>query len=1082
MKKIRLKIILTISMLVVIFSSIQFYYAYRQIQDSVDHLHQEQLDIALNFELSIREYVSQILRPMVGGYLPEDEFIPEIMSSSYVSRLIFEKVRNRFPDLVVKFSSDNPRNPANRGSASEINLIAFFNAHPEIREWTDEISLSGIEYLARFRPMRMEQRCLACHGDPADAPPGLLARYGDTASFHLPIDRVVGLETVALPAGMSKSTIMKQTVRNFSFIFGAILCLFFSIVLVLRFMINDRRLAERVLAENEKEKSIILDSLHDSVFYFGSPKLDLVWSNRRALDMTGLTAEELSRTPCFQYMGKEKPCENCPVLATFASGSADEAEIQTPEGKWWYVRSFPVNDTAGKLKGVVKVVSDITARRIAEKMVEESRERYRLIFNLAPVGIFHFDQNGVITECNHQFVRMMGSSHLKLIGINMLENLSDSAVLKQLQAALQGEKSHYEGWYTSVTGERKLFLNVDFMPVRDAQGRVTGGIGVNADLTERVNAEQMVRESEEKYRLLAETSSDGIYEIDTGGKITYASSASEHIFGYSVKEVIGNHFNRYFQEPESVQAMQLFEQVVGGERIKSRHLVIRAKDGSTVHVEASVTPIIRNGRVDNIQVIGRNITERIRIQRELADSELKYRLIFNSASVGFFYFDTNGVISDNNPKAQEMMGAGAHQIAGFDLLSGIENLQVLQAIKSCLNGIYAGYEGEYTSVTGGRTRHLKADFVPIVSSKDQVIGGLCVAEDITLRVMAEAALLSSEEKARTLLDAASDGIVLLDGNGKILDLNATYAAHFDKPKAELIGACVWELYSAQIARDRKHQLEKVFVSGEPVSMVDVEEGRWFYAHIHPIRDASGNITRVAVFARDITKLRAAEDALTAAKERMQQLSRHLQAAREQERKGIAREIHDELGQALTAIKLEAAWMSKKMLSDAPVLKSKAEMVTSLANEAIQSVKRIITRLRPALLNDLGLAEAVRWQAEDLQTRSGIDFHVTIDPETIDCGDDLSTAIFRVFQEAATNAVRHAEASRVDVLLHWKGGRIMLEVADNGKGFLDEQMEKENSFGILGMKERAYAFGGEIHFSGNPGNGTRVQAWFPLASG
>ncbi len=224
------------------------------------------------------------------------------------------------------------------------------------------------------------------------------------------------------------------------------------------------------------------------------------------------------------------------------------------------------------------------------------------------------------------------------------------------------------------------------------------------------------------------------------------------------------------------------------------------------------------------------------------------------------------------------------------------------------------------------------------------------------------------------------------------------------------------------------------------------------------------------------ELYAKNERLRASEEMLRALAAREQSVREEERARIAREIHDQLGQALTGLKMDLTWLNARL----PAQKGVAEKVKSmfgLIDDTIQSVRKIATLLRPEVLDQLGLAAAVGWQAREFQARTGIRCKVSVPSDAVAAGPELSTAAFRIFQELLTNVARHARATRVDVALRADGGRLVLEVQDNGKGISEAEVSGSRSLGLLGMRERATAFGGSVEFAG--GKGTRVSVVLPL---
>jgi signal transduction histidine kinase len=221
-------------------------------------------------------------------------------------------------------------------------------------------------------------------------------------------------------------------------------------------------------------------------------------------------------------------------------------------------------------------------------------------------------------------------------------------------------------------------------------------------------------------------------------------------------------------------------------------------------------------------------------------------------------------------------------------------------------------------------------------------------------------------------------------------------------------------------------------------------------------------------------------------EQLRALSAHVESAREEERTGIAREIHDVLGQALTAIKMDLAWLARRMAGDGaverPPLLEKIEVMSQTTDEVIQQVRRISAELRPGVLDDLGLLAAIEWQAQEFELRTGTVCTVESDLAESAIGRDLATAAFRIFQEALTNVARHASAKQVDVRLVQDGGTLQLDVRDDGRGITAEELADPRSLGLLGMRERARRFGGVVTVAVGPQGGTVVSLRAPLGEG
>ena len=241
--------------------------------------------------------------------------------------------------------------------------------------------------------------------------------------------------------------------------------------------------------------------------------------------------------------------------------------------------------------------------------------------------------------------------------------------------------------------------------------------------------------------------------------------------------------------------------------------------------------------------------------------------------------------------------------------------------------------------------------------------------------------------------------------------------------------------------------------------------------------------RYVVTLNDITYRKRAEEALKASHEQLRELAARLQEAREEERAFIAREIHDELGQLLTGLKIDLKWFEKHLPQDAKNAKLHEKMVSilELVDETIRAMRRVATQFRPGVLDTLGLMAAIEWQAEEFSARTGIkcEFVDPLPQHLI--GLECETALFRIFQESLTNVARHSEATKVKVSLIYKNSTLILRIHDNGRGITEKEIKDPHSIGLLGMRERAYIFGGEVSVTGNPGQGTTVTACIPINS-
>jgi signal transduction histidine kinase len=276
------------------------------------------------------------------------------------------------------------------------------------------------------------------------------------------------------------------------------------------------------------------------------------------------------------------------------------------------------------------------------------------------------------------------------------------------------------------------------------------------------------------------------------------------------------------------------------------------------------------------------------------------------------------------------------------------------------------------------------------------------------------------------------------------------------------------------ARERSRLTPIIFLTAAADELESVFRGYEVGAVDYLVKPLVPDVLRskVAVF----VELQRARERLRDSEARLRALAAHQQSVREEERASIAREIHDELGQVLTGLKMDVTWLAARVGD--PALVGKTEAMSALVESTIRAVRRIATGLRPEVLDDMGLVAGIDWQAKEFQMRTGIRCRVKLPAEGTPFGAEQSLATFRIFQEILTNVARHSQATRLDVELSVADGRLRLAVADNGIGMPEAQADGRRSLGLLGMQERALRLGGEVSIVGAPGKGTRVTLALP----
>jgi two-component system, NarL family, invasion response regulator UvrY len=395
---------------------------------------------------------------------------------------------------------------------------------------------------------------------------------------------------------------------------------------------------------------------------------------------------------------------------------------------------------------------------------------------------------------------------------------------------------------------------------------------------------------------------------------------------------------------------------------------------------------------------------------------------------------------------------------------------------------------------------------------------------VAARLTAEA----ERQRYQELFDFAPDGYLVTDADGIIQEANQAAAVLLgvpqprllDKPLVSFIAeegrqafrAFLPQLQQLEGRQDWEIRLQPVagatFPAELTVATIRAPQGvvglRWLLHDIsrrkqveealkqahttleHRVAERTAELQRmnaqlqaeIAERQRAAYKSEQAEQALRSSREQLRQLATHLQNAQEQERAHIARELHDDLAQALTSIRLDVSWLARRALTAPAEWRERLTTIAATIDTLHQTVSRISTELRPNILDALGLIAAIEWQLQEIQRRTDLTYTLQKPPEESTLDQARATALFRIFQEAVTNIVRHAEASHIYVRLVEHANAVLLEVADNGKGISRRQATAPTSLGLLGMRERARLWGGYMTINGTPELGTTVTTWIP----
>jgi PAS domain S-box-containing protein len=480
-------------------------------------------------------------------------------------------------------------------------------------------------------------------------------------------------------------------------------------------------------------------------------------------------------------------------------------------------------------------------------------------------------------------------------------------------------------------------------------------------------------------------------------------------------------------------------------------------------------------------------------------------------------------IIDLNPAVTALTGSPIEDLRGRTLA---EFPKLLQSSfpNGCINTFHARKPRTLGEISYGDERIRQGIYsVQVFPLYDKFLG--VTFENVTVRRQSEKALHDSEERFRLLVQSVQEyAIFQLDPLGQVVSWNNGAERLKGYRPEEVIGKQISMFYPPEDVKSGKPA--RILAEAAQRGQTEDEGWRirkdgsrfWAYVVVTALRNAEGILQGFAKVTRDMTDMHGKEESLEKANEllelrvkqrtavlnrvnhelrteiaerqhaeeqfkasleQLRSLAARLQSVREEERTSIAREIHDELGQSCTALKMDLALIGHKLTKRQTQLRAKIASATRLVDEIIGTQRRIASALRPRTLDDLGLNAALEGQAQEFQNRTGIPCHITFLEEPLVLEPEQSTAIFRIFQESLTNVARHAHATRVEARLQREADYLLFVVRDNGIGFDLEEAKSRKSLGLVGMSERALMLGGELKIEGILGAGTALTVRIPL---
>jgi len=586
------------------------------------------------------------------------------------------------------------------------------------------------------------------------------------------------------------------------------------------------------------------------------------------------------------------------------------------------------------------------------------------------------------------------------------------------------------------------------------------------------------RKAEAKFKAIVEQSLVGLYIVEDG-KFAYVNPQLLNIFGYIEDELIDSYAETVIHPDDREKVIENLQILLEGKKETINYEAKGLKkSGETIWIEAFCNMISgeKTGAVIGMIL---DITERKKAEEQLMYEKDLSRSIIESIPGIFELYDRQFRFVWWNKQFEVVSGYSPDEIRNLhvvnDLTFGGERAKRYKILKRIYET--GRDEGEIT-ITVKNGKKIPLYFVgQLIIYKGEPCY-ICSAIDITERKRFEEGLKSSELRYRSLVEQASDAIIVTDESGNLVEMNTSFCKMFGYSEKELHGMKITELTDPD-----QLKIDPLRIDLVPGGKTIFEERR-MKKKDSTIFQVETNVQmlpdkRILAIMRDITDRKKAEEKLNISYERIRSLSEHLTNVREEERKHIAREIHDELGQELTVLKMDLGSLVKKIPLSDESLRSRLASFSGFIDNIVQSVRRISSELRPSLLDDLGLTAAVSWQLEEIEKRSGIKIHFNEPKGEWILPDPVKTNLFRILQEALTNIVRHSKATDVDVNIVCDNKWTSLSVSDNGIGFNTNNADNGKTLGIVGMRERATIIGGNLEIETAPGKGTKILVSVPV---
>jgi PAS domain S-box-containing protein len=875
--------------------------------------------------------------------------------------------------------------------------------------------------------------------------------------------------------------------------------------------ITERKQAEDALKLSEEKFREMTDLLPQIVFETDE-KNNVTYLNKKAYEITDYTESDLLKgTAQHGFVipeDYERLFKNFRIKLAGETTNDREYTLLCKDGSTVPVLIYSnVIMRDGKASGIRGVVVDISERKQAEKQIRESEEKYRLLFANNPQPMWIYDlETLAFTEVNQSAIKHYGYSREEFLSMTIkdIRPVEDIPNLLEDVDNIKHEKTNPKSeWRHLKKNGEIIFVELTSVSVI-SNGRKARHILIN-DITKRKQAEEKLQENELFLKETQKIARLGSYSFNLTTNFWSSSDVLNEIFG------IPADFDKSLEGWTSIihpdwqkTMLDYFLQDVIGNRTNfdKSYKVIRQNDKAERWVHG-IGELQFDNNQQIIRMIGsiQDITDIKMAEEALQKGEMFLRTFIENSPFEIWARDINNIGIIENKKMIDRFGS----ILGKTSEEfSVKDPKIEELWNKNSKRVYAGETvDDVVEYEADNNILFFNQIIFPIKNKEEIIGIAGFNIDITERKRIESELMETQSLYLSFIEQLPNAVFRKDLEGRYVLVNSHFCKLKGVSKEEFMGATANEVAAkeklvhadnersvkyAQSGEDVHKQILKTGKSFESEEEYPTPDGSVIYLHVlkMPVIDSNGAIIGSQGIMFDITERKLIELALNESEEQLKKFASHLQNVREEEKIALAREIHDDLGQILVALKIDMGLLKQKVIKSnvfagSKDILAKFDNMVILIDNTIKTARRIMNGLRPEQIEMLGFVEATKVYLLDFEERHQLSCQFTHAILELEMSTPQAVALFRIVQEALNNIVKHAKATVIIINLTNPAGKLVLEIIDNGVGFETNKNGRQDSYGLIGMKERVFLLEGELNITSKIGEGTTVKVEMPYGN-